>query len=49
MSKWGSNLEPFAHENDAVTARSQLHEAVHLQKEDTHKPVKDTYQHGKGV
>ena len=25
MSKRGSNSEPFAHENDALTARPQLH------------------------
>ena len=28
MSKRGSNSEPFAHENDALTARPQLHEIL---------------------
>ena len=28
MSQQGSNLELFAHENDALTARPQLHNIV---------------------
>ena len=29
MSKRGSNSELFAHENDALTARPQLHSLLH--------------------
>ena len=32
MSKRGSNSEPFAHENDALTAKPQLHLGLRVSK-----------------